>query len=351
MRRIRLTVAAVLGWVLLTPAPASAHSVAGVSGTNYRTTLHSAAPAVPGIRVRVIETGSRLELSNTTGGEAVVLGYQDEPYLRVGPDGVFENLRSPATYMNADRKGTTPIPSSASPTAPPQWRKVSSGTTARWHDHRIHWMGDRDPPVVRRAPGRSHVVVPEWRVQIQVGGQTVAATGDLTWVPGPTIIPWLVLAVLLLGACLLAGLSRSWARALLALLVAAVVVDVVHAVGIGFANEGSTALKVGRVLAGSFFSVVAWAAAVMGARQLARRSGDGLLVTAFVGAVIGLFGGLADLPSLFSSQVPFAFPAGLARAAVGVSLGLGFGLVAGSVLAIVRHRVFAPEPEPAPPAS
>ena len=30
----------------------------------------------------------------------VVLGYDDEPYLRVGPRGVFENVKSPATYLN-----------------------------------------------------------------------------------------------------------------------------------------------------------------------------------------------------------------------------------------------------------
>ena len=50
-----------------------------------------------------------------------MLGYQDEPYLRVGPDGVFENRRSPAVYLNANRRGSTAVPRSADPDAEPDW--------------------------------------------------------------------------------------------------------------------------------------------------------------------------------------------------------------------------------------
>ncbi|HEV7886105.1 MAG TPA: hypothetical protein VGO92_00990 [Acidimicrobiales bacterium] len=351
MRRIGVTVAVAALWLtaaqVVAAPPASAHSVAGVTGTNYRTELKAVTPQVPGLKFRVIETGSRMELDNKTGQEAVVLGYQDEPYLRVGPAGVFENTRSAATYLNASRRGTTPVPSTASPTAAPEWRKVSSGTTARWHDHRTHWMGTQDPPIVRRAPGRVHVVVPEWLVQVRMADATmVAVTGDLVWVPAPSAAPWLALAVVLLGLSVLAGLSGSWAGLLLVVLAAAVAVDVVHEVGIGFANAGSLPVQLGRVVLGSFFSVVAWVVAAIGMRQLARRSGDGLLMAAFAGVVIGLFGGVGDLPALFSSQVPFAWSAGLARALTAASLGLGFGLLGGAVVAIVRHRVFeVPEGE------
>jgi hypothetical protein len=344
MRRIGATVAVALTWLACTVAaagPASAHSVAGVTGTNYRTTLRAVSPPVPGLKVRVIETGSRLELVNNTGKDAVVIGYQGEPYLRVGPDGVFENTHSPATYLNATRKGTTAVPSTASADAAPEWRKVTSGTTARWHDHRTHWMGAQDPPLVRRAPGTRHVIVPDWKVEVQLGGQTVAAHGDLVWVPAPSPVPWLVLAVVLLGVCLLAGASAGWPALLGGLLALALVVDVVHEVGIGFANAGSPGVKLARVLVGSFFSVVAWAVAAIGVRQLQKRSGDGLLLAAFAGLVIGLFGGVGDLPSLFASQVPFAFGAALGRALTAASMGLGFGLTAGAVLAITRHQVFA----------
>ena len=82
----------------------------------------------------------------------VVLGYDGEPYLRVGPRGVFENRRSPATYLNRSRIPTTKPPKSADSSAAPVWHRVSSGTTATWHDHRAHYMGTSEPPAVQRDP-------------------------------------------------------------------------------------------------------------------------------------------------------------------------------------------------------
>ena len=60
-------------------------------------------PALPGVTVRVLQFGDDLELVNRSGTEVVVPGYEDEPYLRIGPDGVWRNQRSPATYINLDR--------------------------------------------------------------------------------------------------------------------------------------------------------------------------------------------------------------------------------------------------------
>ena len=104
MRRTSLTVLVALLWLLVTASPASAHTVSGVGATNWQTSLIGVHPAVPGLAVRVVETGSKLEVSNT-GAELVVIGYDGEPYLRVGPHGVFENLQSPATYLNCSRAG------------------------------------------------------------------------------------------------------------------------------------------------------------------------------------------------------------------------------------------------------
>ncbi|HEV7536029.1 MAG TPA: hypothetical protein VGP90_10370, partial [Acidimicrobiia bacterium] len=81
MRRI-LSASAVALWLGLAAAPASAHSVSGVSATNFHTHLKSVTPDIPGLDVKVVEAGSRLQVENHSGTEIVVLGYKDEPYLR-----------------------------------------------------------------------------------------------------------------------------------------------------------------------------------------------------------------------------------------------------------------------------
>ena len=109
MRTLRRGLAALslAGAVLVAgAAPAGAHNVSGVSSTNYLTTLEGLSPETPGIEVEVVEKGSRIAVTNTNEDDVIVLGYEDEPYLRIGPDGVFENQRSPATYLNRDRTGS-----------------------------------------------------------------------------------------------------------------------------------------------------------------------------------------------------------------------------------------------------
>jgi len=95
-----------LGVVLVMAAapPAEAHTVTGVSPTNYRSQVLDLAPKLAGVTVRLLDLGNRVELVNT-GADVSVLGYQGEPYLRVGPAGVFENTRSPAVYLNRTSAG------------------------------------------------------------------------------------------------------------------------------------------------------------------------------------------------------------------------------------------------------
>src|SRR5438067_2947374 len=177
MRRIIVTVTIGVSLVAFAASPASAHSVSGVGASNFRTELHTVNGQVRGLHVAVVEAASRVEVVNRSGREAVVLGYSGEPYLRVGPDGVFQNIMSPAAYMNASRNGMAYVPDDVNASATPQWRKVSSETVARWHDHRIHWMGGQKPPAVLRDPGHRHVVIPNWVVPIRLGTSTVEVTG------------------------------------------------------------------------------------------------------------------------------------------------------------------------------
>src|SRR5205814_6457459 len=85
---------------VLVTAPADAHTVTGVRPTNYRSDILAMLPRLPGVTVRLLDLGNRVELSNGSGTDVVVLGYFGEPYLRVGPHGVFENTRSQSVAMN-----------------------------------------------------------------------------------------------------------------------------------------------------------------------------------------------------------------------------------------------------------
>jgi hypothetical protein len=324
--------------LILGASPASAHSVSGASASNYVTTLTSVRPAVPGIKLRIVEFGSRVELTNSTGTEVLVLGYQSEPYLRVGPQGVFENRRSPSTYINRSRQGGA-VPGDADPTAPPSWVKVSDAPLVRWHDHRVHHMGTQDPPSVRRAPDRPHRIT-TWEVALQQGSTNITVGGTLDWVPGPSPTRWLLVALALAAVGAGAGFVGRRARGpVLAVLVAVLVVsDVVHSVGVGFVRAGTLGDKLGALLATSVYSIPIWLVGLAGVVMHLRRSRDADLATLFAGILVAVVGGLVDVGALSRSQVPFVWSTALVRWLVAAAIGLGAGLAIAAAVGLIRER-------------
>jgi hypothetical protein len=353
MRRILLSATAALLWLGLAAAPASAHSVSGVSATNFHTHLKSVTPAVPGLEVEVVEAGSRLQVTNHSGQEIVVLGYKDDPYLRIGPQGVFENKLSTATYLNQTRKGRQPPPEAEN--AKPgetDWQKISSEPEARWHDHRIHWMLNTNPPQVQAAPGKRQTIIPQWVVTLKQGAQTISVKGDLVWEPGSSALPWYLLIVVLLALVVMIGRSEAWATGLAAVTAVLVAIDVFHAVGLGLANAGGLGYRLTKSVTQSPFALLGWAGGVLAIVWLLRRRSDGLSAAALAGLLVALLGGVSDATALSRSEVPFGFPAGLARLAVAVSMGLGFGLAVAAALRLSGVGVpVRREPEASPSAA
>jgi hypothetical protein len=197
-------VAGLLLAVLATPAFAHGR---GSDATNFSSRIRSA-PDVPGVSWQIYGGDELLGLTNTSDREVLVLGYEDEPYLRVGPDGVFLNRNSLATYQNADRYGRVEVPPEVDPDAEPVWDRVGDGNRYLFHDHRIHYMAFVLPPAIAAAPGEPHEVL-EWTVPFQVdGGPQQEVTGDLRWVPGAPPWPWL-LGALVVTLPALAGLRTS----------------------------------------------------------------------------------------------------------------------------------------------
>ncbi|MEY2426245.1 MAG: hypothetical protein QOI61_1817 [Actinomycetota bacterium] len=331
-----MTVVIAAAIVMAGATPAFAHSVAGSGATNYKTTLRRVSPSIPGVHLQVIEAGSRLELSYSGDRTIYVLGYVQEQYLRIDERGVFENLNSPATYINKTRNGVTP-PGDVDPRKAPRWQKVTGGTIARWHDHRVHFMGDINPRPVRAAPGERHVIQPDWQVPITDGTTTAVAHGDLVWVPGPSAAPYLLLALALALVMLAIGRGTSPFLPVGIATAVIVVMDIAHSVAIGFANGGSTATKFAQTFAASIVSVPAWLVGAGAVWFLLRRRIDGFFAAVFTGLIVAVVGGIADVSNLSRSQVPFAvLPMSWSRPIVAVSLGLGFGVALASGLAIRR---------------
>ncbi|GMU77627.1 MAG: hypothetical protein AMXMBFR46_04260 [Acidimicrobiia bacterium] len=323
--------------------PAAAHTVGGIDASNYRTRILSVTPPHPDLRIAVIDNGARLELTNTGRHDVSVEGYEGEPYLRVGPRGAFENVRSPATFLNRVRRDPAPPPARADASAPPEWRRVSRTPTVRWHDHRAHWMGADDPPIVQRDPGREHLVQ-RFRLDLRVGDDVVKVRGDVRWIPGPSPWPWLALAAVLAVATVLGARTTAAGRVVGGVLGLSLVSSVVHAVGSWTYATNSLADRTGDALP----TVAAVALGGWAMMRLARRglhAAAPLLV--FSGLFVGIAIGLADLSALSHSQLPTDLPAALDRLTITLALGGGFGVAAAAALH-VASRPPAPAQVPGP---
>lgn len=209
MSRFAVAVAA-LCVAALTAAPALAHE----GDPDYESLVTDTGPS--GLEVRVLSGDDRLEVHNETGKVVVIEGYEEEPYARLLPDGrVQVNERSPATYLNEDPRGDVDVPKAADPKAAPQWKTIESNGRFEFHDHRIHWMGDGDPPVVGKGRAERQKVF-DWVVPVTVGGEAAAVRGTLWWRGaggGPPVGAIIALAVMVVGGVALVVVTRRRRRA------------------------------------------------------------------------------------------------------------------------------------------
>ena len=355
--RAALVGAGALVMVAVLAAPALAHGGGGSDATNYRSVIKAVTTAaaaqdpaggeaveVRGVSWAVLANDSLLQVTNSTDDELTVPGYTGEPYLRVGPDGVFENRNYPATYQNNDRFAQTEIPEHANEDAEPDWQKVSEEPTYAWHDHRIHWMAPTLPPQVK-VDATQPVKVNDWVVPFAVGSQELAVTGSLSWEPPPPWWPWL------LGGLLLASLPvapaflrrdltqrrRFALKAAGAVFAVVVLINLIHGVDDLIAVPASAGQNVAAA-AQTFIPllIAAWATA----KALRARSGaaQALLLGTFA-LVIPL--GLTHTAVLASSQVATTLPEWFSRVAVASQ----FAVIGPTVLAILASGELRPAQE------
>jgi hypothetical protein len=331
---------AVIAWVVVaiciaSADPADAHSLTGAQATNYQTRIFGFAPHYAGIEARVIDLGGRIELRNDSPHEVIVLGYENEPYLRIGPAGVLRNQRSPATFLNQTRALPGPVPSSYDAAAAPNWVRIDATPTARWHDHRTHWMAASAPPVVHRDPQHRHVIIRHWVVPLRIDGRRVDLTGDVVWVPGPQPWPWLLLALAALTMVVGASLTRLARAGVAVALVIAGASAAVLAVGTWRFSTGSLWARLGAT--GYEIGAVVLTGLVVVALGRRRRLYDLSPMMLPAGLLVAIGGGLANVTSLWRSQLPTVLSATVARLLIAASIGLGAGLVVVAALHLGRR--------------
>ncbi len=177
--RLAALVVAVAG--PLAAAPAWAHE----GSPNFLSTVTSVTPSVEGVTVTVLNRDDRLLLRNGSDRDVVVMGYEQEPYARIDAGGdVWVNTNSKAYYINAERDGKVPVPEGVDSKGEPRWERVDGSGRFEWHDHRMHGMGEEDPPMVEDQDVRTKVY--DWTVRMRVGDQPGAISGTLFWTPTPS---------------------------------------------------------------------------------------------------------------------------------------------------------------------
>lgn len=182
MKAARL-IAAALFWVAAIVASADAHEeVPGVSAV-----IDAITPALPdGVRVEArISVADQLLVSNSTPVDLIVVGELGEPFLRIGPEGAFANLKSATWYRSNDPTGLVRPPDDVDPRAEPVWARASAEPAWGWFDHRLHRQRLTGAPAV--SDKDKPVVLEEWSVPMRYGGAEHVVKGHRQYkFPGGT---------------------------------------------------------------------------------------------------------------------------------------------------------------------
>lgn len=179
---------------------------------NFESLVRSTSPQVEGLRVEVLNRDDALQVTNRTGKDVVIMGYEDDPYVRLRADGTVQfNQMSTATYLNEDRFKQTGVPDGVDGDKAPEWKTIDKTGRVDFHDHRMHWMSEGTiPPAVKDEAQRTKVF--NWKVPIAVAGQPGAITGELFWTPtdggGTPTGAIIAAAIVLLGGVALVVVVR-----------------------------------------------------------------------------------------------------------------------------------------------
>ena len=269
-------------------------------------------PSAPGATLTV--DGDVAELAVAPGRAVTVLGYQGEPFLRVSPDGTVErNERSSVVLADPNSPVTTVVAPRMGSADEAQWVVVGDGGTARWHDHRVHWMAGSPPP-------SSDGLVMAWRVPLVVDGTTVAVDGEVRRRSVVDPLPWLAVVVVTTAVAVLVTRRRPLVGVAALAAVGGALAVVVELTPLVTARPGGVDL---------LRLAVAVAAVGLGTGGLVVSRRRGLLGSLGVAALAGW--AVPAVPALYQPVVTGPLPVAVARIVVAVEVGI---VLAGLVAAV-----------------
>ena len=284
---------------LVAPPSAGAHIRSDAVAVDYRARV-LAVPA--SFAVLIYESGRAVRLTAAPGHSAVVLGYLDEPFVRVTAAGVEVNTAAPTTGAAALR-----VAHSAG------WQRLSESRSVTWHDNRVRAL----PPGIDRA---------RWQIPLLVDGRPVSLQGELWRVREPAWWPWLLIGLPFVLVSLLVFFRRrpavSSAAAAFGLLAAAGLVA--SGAGLAFDTYASTGKWI--ALGNELALAVAGVAVIAIGTRVARGLAGGAL------GLLGLAAVALTFPVILHGVVLSVFPATVAQVVLALTLwsavaATAFGLV------------------------
>jgi hypothetical protein len=322
--RLAVLVAVLL---LALAAPASAHDEDAHTPPDRVGDLRSAlieSPLPPGVQFRVLENGEALWLRNSTRTDVVVLDPDGAQRYQVGSDGAALNTALPSEPTPSGDISEDPEKPSGDAAKAPAWRRVSAAPEVQWHDHYAHWGDATLPSQVLADPDHEHLIR-AWQVDLVSDGRTYQVRGELRWVPGPSPLPWILVAAALAIAVSRLGLVRRSQFPLAAATAVLVAASATHGIATILGRQAENPWT---ILAHEYLPIaLAWlvGAAAVGLLAGGRATGRWFAALAAVG--LGALALLQDLPVWWSSTSVVALPTGWDRALVSITAGVALGIL------------------------
>ena len=311
--RLPVALAACAAAAAIRPPSADAHVGSGLISTSYEARIDAIRPPVPGVTATVLDGDLKLRIDADPPHVVTVLGVIHEPFIRIGPGGVFVSSRSPT----AESDGLVTLQQMRAA----RWIRLSGGHSFAWHENRL-----RPVPSVSGADRR----VAGWSIPLLVDGRPVTVTGSEWYAAQPRRLLWALPAVaaIVVAAIVLATRRERliWMAAVIGL-VLALVTWMAGWIGVLLDQRLST-----WPLAVSVLYAISVVLVVAAAVTAPRRAPERLVAMGVVGFLVATF----TLPALGVFQRGFvlsALPATAARACViaGPWLRPGGGAAGGAV--------------------